>query len=181
MPNWALCSLDSCWLQQTVIHSIISPFFRKSKVHKLFYFALCHLTIKQVLDTASHFINTLKSIEDGITILYTPYLVLSHAVEGMLLDTSITPPKCEACILGKQTHTPVLKTCKGSRAEHPLDHVYIGLCGPMSIPFCTRCLYSMNVIDDYSSFFFFFLDLNLYSAACTTRHRGGHVVVMYYA
>ena len=76
----------------------------------------------------------------------------SHAVEGMPINLSPVPPKCEPCILGKQTRTSVPKMREGLRATLPLERVYVDLCGPMSVPSRTSRVYSMNVIDDFSSF-----------------------------
>lgn len=76
----------------------------------------------------------------------------SHAVEGMPIDTSSPPSKCEHCILGKQTCSSVLNVREGARATTPLERVYVDLCGPMFIPSRSGRLYSMNIIDDYSSF-----------------------------
>ena len=76
----------------------------------------------------------------------------TKAVEGMIVNTSSTIPKCPHCILGKQTRTPVPKVREGTRAAKPLERVYVDLCGPMSIPSRTHRLYSMNIVDDYSSF-----------------------------
>jgi len=76
----------------------------------------------------------------------------SHAVEGMPLKTSSHPSKCEHCILGKQTHSSVPKVREGVRATKQLERVYVDLCSPMSIPSRSGRLYSMNIIDDFSSF-----------------------------
>lgn len=76
----------------------------------------------------------------------------SKVVEGMPLDTSSTPSKCEHCILGKQTRSSVPRVREGARATKALERIYVDLCGPMSIPSRSGRLYSMNIIDDYSSF-----------------------------
>ena len=76
----------------------------------------------------------------------------SNVVQGMPINTSSLPPKCEHCILGKQTRSSVPKVREGPRAVAPLGWVYVDLCGPMSIPSRTGRLYSMNIIDDYFSF-----------------------------
>jgi transposase InsO family protein len=76
----------------------------------------------------------------------------SNVVEGMRIDTSSTPPKCQHCILGKQTRSAVPKVREGARASKQLERVYVDLCGPMSVASRTGRLYSMNIIDDYSSF-----------------------------
>ena len=76
----------------------------------------------------------------------------SNVVEGMPVDISSPPPKCEHCILGKQTRSSVPKQREGARATKPLERIYVDLCGPMTIPSRSNRLYSMNIIDDYSSF-----------------------------
>src|SRR5258708_2948506 len=73
-------------------------------------------------------------------------------VEGMQINTSHTPPKCEHSVLGKETGSPILKVREGARSKLQLECVYVNLCGPMSIPSCSGCLYSMNIVDDFSSF-----------------------------
>ena len=76
----------------------------------------------------------------------------SLGAKGMPIDLSRAASKCEACILGKQTRSSVPKIREGPRATKPLECVYIDLCGPMSKPSRTGRLYSMNFIDDFSSF-----------------------------
>src|SRR5216684_1551612 len=73
-------------------------------------------------------------------------------VEGMQINTSRTPPKCEHCVLGKQTCSLIPKVREGARSKLQLEHVYIDLCRPMSIPSRSSHLYSMNIVDDFSSF-----------------------------
>ena len=75
----------------------------------------------------------------------------SHVVEGMHLTLSYPPSKCEHCILDKQTRTSIPRVREGARVSRQLERVYIDLCGPMSIPFQSGRLYSMNIIDDFSS------------------------------
>jgi hypothetical protein len=73
------------------------------------------------------------------------------AVQGMHIDLSSAPPHCNYCILGKQTCSSILKSWEGSRATHPLEHIFVDLCGPM--PCCSHSgwLYSMNLIDDVTT------------------------------
>ena len=71
-------------------------------------------------------------------------------VKGMRVDLSTAPPRCDYCILSKQTRSPVPKTQEGIRASRPLEQVYIDLCGPMPCALRSGCLYSMNLIDDFS-------------------------------
>ena len=75
-----------------------------------------------------------------------------HTVEGMTINLSSSPPKCDACIRGKQTRTPVSKVREGEKAKHPLEHIFVDLCGPIRPVSSSGQLYSMNVIDDYSSY-----------------------------
>jgi hypothetical protein len=74
------------------------------------------------------------------------------AVEGMAVDLLCLPPKCTHCVLGKQTQSPVPKVREGPKASHPLERVYVDLCGPMPSSSRSGHLYSMNVIDDFSSY-----------------------------
>src|SRR6267154_1232957 len=72
--------------------------------------------------------------------------------KGMPINLSFSSLRCDACILGKQTRSPVPKVRKGVRASLPLEHVYIDLCGPMPFASKTGHLYSMNVINDHTSY-----------------------------
>jgi Integrase core domain len=73
-------------------------------------------------------------------------------VKGMHIDLLSSPTTCDHCILGKQTHLPVLKLHEGLRAECQLEQVYVDLCGPLPCVSQSRHLFSMNVIDDFSSY-----------------------------
>ena len=79
-------------------------------------------------------------------------MACSQFIQGMHVNLSLPPPKCEHCILSKQTCLSVLKTREGSKAEKPLNCVYVDLCGPMSTPSCNGNLYFMNIINDFSGF-----------------------------
>jgi transposase InsO family protein len=74
------------------------------------------------------------------------------AVQGMHIDLSSAPPRCNHCILGKQTCSSVLKSWEGSRVTCPLEHIFVDLCGPMPCRSRSGWLYSMNLIDDFSSY-----------------------------
>ena len=67
-------------------------------------------------------------------------------------------------------HSPVPKVRKGVRASLPLKHVYIDLCGPMPFASKTGHLYSMNVIDDHTSYVWS-LPLKLKLDAATALYR----------
>jgi hypothetical protein len=62
------------------------------------------------------------------------------------------PPCCNHCILGKQTHLSVPNVQEGNKASCPLERVFVDLCGPMLCRSRSNCLYSMNLIDDFSSY-----------------------------
>jgi len=73
-------------------------------------------------------------------------------VKGMPIDLSSSPPKCDHCILGKQTRSSVPKVREGIRATRPLERVYVDLCGPMPAVSRSGRLYSMNAIDDFTGY-----------------------------
>ena len=63
------------------------------------------------------------------------------------------PPKCEFCVLGKQTKTPVPKLREegpGHRATRRLEKIWVDLSGP-HVKSRTGNEYMMNIVDDYSS------------------------------
>jgi transposase InsO family protein len=70
----------------------------------------------------------------------------------MRIDLSSSSPRCNHCILGKQTRSSVPSQREGSKVTKPLERVFVDLCGPM--PCCSRsnCLYLINLIDDFSSY-----------------------------
>lgn len=75
-----------------------------------------------------------------------------QTVEGMTINLSSSPPKCQACILGKQTRSSIPKEREGERATRPLERVFVDLCGPIRPVSSSGRLYSMNVIDDFLSY-----------------------------
>ena len=72
------------------------------------------------------------------------------AVEGAAIDLSSSPPKCNACILGKQTRSPVPKVREGGKASCPFERVFVDLCGSIHPVPTSGHLYSVNVIGDFS-------------------------------
>jgi hypothetical protein len=68
---------------------------------------------------------------------------------GMPIDLSLAPQACDHCILGKQTHNPVLKIREGARATRWLEHVHIDLSGPHSVLSHSGYRYIMNFIDNF--------------------------------
>ena len=73
-------------------------------------------------------------------------------VEGMPIDLSSAPAACDHCILGKQTRSHVPAMREGERASKRLERVFVDLCGPMPAVSNYGHLYSMNIIDDFSSY-----------------------------
>ena len=73
-------------------------------------------------------------------------------VEGMPINLSSSPPKCDPCVMGKQTRSTVPKVREGVRATRPLERIFLDLCGPMSVMSRSGRRYSMNVIDDFSNY-----------------------------
>ena len=102
-------------------------------------------------------------------------MVCHSSVTGMPIDLSSSPPKCDSCILGKQTHSLVPKMCEGARADVVLQQVFIDLCGPMPGVSCTGNVYTMNIIDDFSSYIWCVL-LKCKSDASTTLQTWHHAV-----
>ena len=76
----------------------------------------------------------------------------NNIVQGMPINLSAMPPRCEHCILGKQARSPVPKMREGSKATRWLERVFVDLCGPMSSTSKSGHSYAMNIIDDYSSY-----------------------------
>ena len=81
-------------------------------------------------------------------------MVSSGMIPGMPKDLHCEdPPKCEFCVLGKQTKTPVPKLCEvgpGHRATRRLEKVWVDLSGP-HVRLRTSNEYVMNIVNDYTS------------------------------
>jgi hypothetical protein len=71
---------------------------------------------------------------------------------GVAIDLSSSPAKCDACIRGKQTRSSVPKVREGEKASQPLERVFVDLCGPIRPVSSSGRMYSMNLIDDFSSY-----------------------------
>ena len=76
----------------------------------------------------------------------------NNMAKGMHVDLSSAPPKCQSCILRKQTRTSVPKIREGKRAEQVLDCVYIDLSGPQPVQSASGNSYVMNIIDEATSY-----------------------------
>ncbi len=70
---------------------------------------------------------------------------------GTPLDLSEPPFKCEPCILSKQTRTSVPKTREGERSKAVGDLIFIDAAGPQTTKSATGNLYTLDLLDDFSS------------------------------
>jgi len=73
-------------------------------------------------------------------------------IKGMPINLSSAPATCDHCILGKQMKSHVPKMHEGHQATKRLERVFVNLCGPMPCVSKYGHLYSMNIIDDFSSY-----------------------------
>ena len=78
-------------------------------------------------------------------------LATKQLAEGMRIDLSQIPPKCDSCIRGKQGRTPVPKMRQGERLKRRLGIIYVDLTGPEAVKSASGNLYVMNIVDDHSS------------------------------
>lgn len=83
-------------------------------------------------------------------------VVATMARNGLLPGTPSTSllaqPKCDVCILGKQTKTSVPKVREeGRRAVKRLQIVWIDLAGPMHVQSYAGNKYIMDLVDDYTN------------------------------
>jgi transposase InsO family protein len=76
----------------------------------------------------------------------------NHTANGMMINLSEIPPKCTHCILGKQTHLPLPNTREGPKVSKCLEHIHVDLNGPQPVQSRSGRQYSMNIIDDHSSY-----------------------------
>jgi hypothetical protein len=82
-------------------------------------------------------------------------MVKKGTLTGAPISSVLRLPKCDACILGKQTKTPVPKKHKeeeGHRATRKLEKVWVDLSGPHAVKSRTGNEYVMDIVDDCTSF-----------------------------
>ncbi|KAH8791380.1 hypothetical protein DL96DRAFT_1422155, partial [Flagelloscypha sp. PMI_526] len=77
-------------------------------------------------------------------------MATKQLVDGLKVDLSEVPEKCEDCLMGKQHCSPVPKIRQGLKSDYRLQQVHVDLCGPF-IRSRNGNYYSMDIIDDYSS------------------------------
>lgn len=78
-------------------------------------------------------------------------LATKQLAQGMLINLSRSPPKCDSCIRGKQGRTPVPKIRQGERSNRKLGIIYVDLTGPEAVKSASGNQYVMNIVDDHSS------------------------------
>ena len=76
--------------------------------------------------------------------------IIDMSDKGMVKGMHM-PPKCQSCVLGKQTRASVPNIHQGQKAGEVLDCVYVDLTSPQSVKSTSGYLYVMNLIDDKSS------------------------------
>ena len=74
------------------------------------------------------------------------------AAKGMPIDLSTLPPICDHCVVGKQTRRSVPRVREGLKATRRLERVFVDLTGPIHVTSKSGRRYSMNIIDDFSSY-----------------------------
>jgi len=79
-------------------------------------------------------------------------LACSGYTTGMPIDLSAVPPKCDHCILGKQTKTSIPKTHAGDKASRKLGIVHVDLMEHPDTVSVAGNKYIMDIIDDHSSY-----------------------------
>jgi hypothetical protein len=79
-------------------------------------------------------------------------LMHSGNATSINVNLSIVPPKCDACILGKQTQSSIPKVCMGSRASRKLGIVYVDLMEHPDTVSASSHKYIMDLINDFSSY-----------------------------
>ena len=77
-------------------------------------------------------------------------LYASDLIEGLPKIDSTTKDVCEDCARGKQHRSS--KTKKEISTSHPLELVYIDLCGPMRIHSLNHSRYVLVIVDDFLRF-----------------------------
>ena len=82
-------------------------------------------------------------------------MVKGGLIKGMTSQAKNAPPKCESCIVGKQTKTMIPKIRgggDGNWSTRKLGKVWVDLNGPHAVESCTGNRYIMNIVDDYTSY-----------------------------
>jgi transposase InsO family protein len=149
---------DSCWVTNKAGATVARGYVSNAKNLYILSCPSLRVTHTRPQDSAYYSISPTPDVETwhrrlGHCSTRTVIdMARTRAVAGMKIDLSNAPPKCNHCILGKQTRTPVPKSRVNEKATCPLQKVFVDLCGPMHVTSRSGRLYSMNVIDDFSSY-----------------------------
>ena len=146
---------DACWITNKSTNAII--------VHgnllpnkKLYSLDLISTQAQHALSTQhAPNLETLQHCLGHVNYQTLRDMVNNGMIKGMPknLPSGDPVPKCEFCVLGKQTKTPVSKLRKerlGHRATRKLEKVWVDLSGP-HIRLRTGNKYIMDIVDDYTS------------------------------
>lgn len=72
--------------------------------------------------------------------------------QGMNINLSFLPPKCEHCILGKQKHTPIPLVCTGKWSDVRFKLLWVDFAGLEAIASSNGYLYFMTIVDDCTGY-----------------------------
>ncbi|OSC96219.1 hypothetical protein PYCCODRAFT_1351162, partial [Trametes coccinea BRFM310] len=71
---------------------------------------------------------------------------------GSAVDLTTVPPKCDSCILGKQTRTPVPKVREGIRSSERGGTFFVDAAGTQCTRSASGNVCALDIVDDYSSY-----------------------------
>ncbi|EIW53066.1 uncharacterized protein TRAVEDRAFT_82838, partial [Trametes versicolor FP-101664 SS1] len=81
------------------------------------------------------------------------YLVARGARQnGTPVNISSAPPKCDACILGKQTRRAVPKSREGVRSKEKGEAFFVDAAGTQNVRSATGNTCPLDIIDDCTSY-----------------------------
>ncbi|KAI0354237.1 hypothetical protein OH77DRAFT_1367478, partial [Trametes cingulata] len=81
------------------------------------------------------------------------YTVAAQArAAGTPVRLSDAPPKCDACILGKQTRTPVPKVREGERSRERGAIFFVDPAGNQCTRSASGNIAPLDIVDDFSSY-----------------------------
>jgi hypothetical protein len=145
---------SSCWLTSLADHTIICGHLSSSKLYSF--------TLDSTPAIHAFVIHSPPDIATWHRRLgHANYRAVADMItHGLIQGVSATPrkpiPRCDSCVLGKQTRTSVPKArvhgVKEGRATRRLEKVWVDLSGPHDVVSRTGGQYIMNIVDDHSSF-----------------------------
>ncbi|KAI0370885.1 hypothetical protein BV20DRAFT_902049, partial [Pilatotrama ljubarskyi] len=71
---------------------------------------------------------------------------------GTPVNLSSPPPKCDSCILGKQTRTPVPSVREGERSKERGGTFFLDAAGTQCKVLASGNVVPLDIIDDFSSY-----------------------------